>query len=229
MLDDLFGYGTAYRFQNHNTCMETNKKIMSSPQKKSSNLPRLILASGSPRRASLLREYGYDFDVIIPTVEESNVIDPSLPPAQQAQALSYFKAKSVKQNTDHGWILGGDTIAHLDGRIFGKPVDRNDARNILTTLVGTTHEVITGVSLLDATNDNRLVQHDTTRITMKPISEELIEQYLDTNAWQGKAGAYGIQDHGDAFVERIVGSFTNVVGFPMEMIEQMLQQWGWCR
>jgi len=200
---------------------------MSPDQKKLNKNPRLILASGSPRRAELMREYGYRFEVMVPTLNESAMIDPSLSPAQQAMALSYFKARNVMENVDQGWVIGGDTIASLDGCVFGKPVDRNQAKKILTTLFGTTHEVITGVTLLDASNQNRIVQHDTTLVTMKSISQETIEQYLDTNAWQGKAGAYGIQDHGDEFVEKIEGSFSNVVGFPMELIRQMLAQWGW--
>lgn len=195
--------------------------------KKSNNHPRLILASGSPRRAELMREGGYDFEVIVPTMNESDMVDPTLPPAQQAQALSYFKARNVMENVSQGWIIGGDTVASLDGCIYGKPVDRSDAKKILTTLIGTTHEVITGVTLLDASSHNRLILHDTTRVTMKSISKEKIEQYLDTNSWQGKAGAYGIQDHGDEFVEKIEGSFSNVVGFPMELIRQMFKQWGW--
>jgi len=189
--------------------------------------PRVILASGSPRRAELMREYGYDFEVMVPTVDESAMVDSSIPPAQLAMALSYFKARNVMENVSEGWIIGGDTIASLDGCVFGKPVDRSDAKKILTTLLGTTHEVITGVTLLDASSQNRLVQHDTTRVTMNSISQEKIEQYLDTNAWQGKAGAYGIQDHGDEFVEKIEGSFSNVVGFPMELIGYMLTRWGW--
>ena len=205
-----------------------NHYTMSPDHPKSANEhPRIILASGSPRRAELMREYGYDIEVMIPTVDESDMVDSLLPPAQQAMALSYFKARNVMENVDQGWVIGGDTIASLDGCVFGKPVDRSHAKKILTTLLGTTHEVITGVTLLDASSQNRLVQHDTTRVTMKSISEEKLEQYLDTHAWQGKAGAYGIQDQGDEFVEKIEGSFSNVVGFPMELIRQMLAQWGW--
>jgi len=110
--------------------------------------------------------------------------------------------------------------------IFGKPRDRADAKRILSAIAGTTHEVITGVTLLDAASGARQIEHDVTRVTMRRLGDDEIEAYLDTGAWQGKAGAYGIQDRGDAFVERIDGSFTNVVGFPMELIERMLQTWG---
>ncbi len=110
--------------------------------------------------------------------------------------------------------------------MFGKPLDRDDARTILSNLSGTTHRVITAVTLLDATTGRRLIRHDSTAVTMKPLSDNQLEAYLDTGAWAGKAGAYGIQDRGDAFVESIDGSFTNVVGLPMELLGRMLADWG---
>jgi septum formation protein len=127
---------------------------------------------------------------------------------------------------DAGLILAGDTIVSLSGRVFGKPLDREDARSILFALAGTTHHVITGVTLLDASSGDRLVRCDTTAVTMRPISDGELEAYLDTGVWQGKAGAYGIQDRGDPFVERIDGSFTNVVGLPMELVTRMLAECG---
>ena len=86
--------------------------------------------------------------------------------------------------------------------------------------------VITGVTLLNASTDEMLIRHDSTDVTMRQLSVDELEAYLDTGAWEGKAGAYGIQDRGDAFVTNVEGSFTNVVGFPMELIGQMLEQWG---
>ncbi len=98
--------------------------------------------------------------------------------------------------------------------------------NILSALSGTTHEVITGVTLLNAATGARLIDHDVTAVTMKAMPEPDLEAYLATDGWRGKAGAYGIQDRGDAFIERIDGSFTNVVGFPMELVSRMLSRWG---
>lgn len=189
--------------------------------------PRLILASASPRRAELLRQHGYDFEVIVSNFDESTLLDSSLPPGGLAETLSLYKAQEVQHRVENGWILSGDTVAHMQGRIFGKPEDRDHAKEILSSLAGTTHEVITGVTLLDAQSGKHITKHDVTRVIMRTLSDHEIEQYLDTNAWEGKAGAYGIQDHGDAFVDRIEGSFTNVVGFPMELIANMLQEWGW--
>ena len=188
--------------------------------------PRLILASASPRRRELLQEYGYVFDVILPDGEETDARILDMPPARRAQTISLHKAESTARLIESGYVLAGDTIAALGDRVFGKPRDRRDARAILAALAGTTHQVITGVTLLDAATGRREVRHDVTHVTMKPLSEEEIAIYLDTGPWKGKAGAYGIQDRGDAFVERIEGSFTNVVGFPMELITRMLADWG---
>ena len=188
--------------------------------------PRLILASASPRRAALLRELGYDFEVVVSAHKEPETpVDP-LSPAAVAEALSYYKARSVALVRPTGLILAGDTVVTYFGRLFGKPVDRADARRIIQTLAGTTHHVITGVTLLDPATSRRAIRHDVTAVTMRPMSEDEVEGYLATGAWEGKAGAYGIQDEADAFVTQVDGSFSNVVGFPLELIGAMLAKWG---
>jgi len=183
---------------------------------------RLILASASPRRAELLREHGYDFTVMASPLAEPVDFPDEASPVERAQSSSYFKAKSVAGLAGDGWVLAADTIAALGDRVFGKPADRDDARMILKSLSGTTHQVITGVTLLDASSGVRLIRHDSTNVIMRRLADSEIEDYLDSGAWKGKAGAYGIQDKGDAFVERIEGSFTNVVGMPMELLAEML-------
>lgn len=185
---------------------------------------RLVLASASPRRAQLLREYGYAFEVVQPPLEEPARLADGLSPVQLAEALSFFKARSVAETLGEGWVLGADTIATRHGEVFGKPRDRDDARRILRDISGTSHQVVTGVSLVEAGGDRRLIRHDVTTVVMRALSHRELDDYLDTNEWVGKAGAYGIQDRGDAFVERIEGSFTNVVGLPMELLAVMLAQ-----
>lgn len=189
-------------------------------------MARLILASASPRRAELLRQNGYTFEVYLPPYAEPEPQGPRLSPYQHAEALSYFKARGVAQAVGVGLVLAADTIVAYDGRIFGKPADAEDARSILLTLTGTTHEVITGVTLLDAADGQRSIRHDVTRVTMRPMPPLAMDRYIASGAWENKAGAYGIQDHGDAFVERIEGSFSNVVGLPMELLAQMLDDFG---
>lgn len=190
------------------------------------NTTRLILASSSPRRRELLEGLGYRVEMVAPPIKEPTAVDRDLPPAQLAQAISYFKAKSVGMSIDSGFILAGDTIAALGRRVFGKPTDRDDAARILMALSGTTHQVITGVTLVDAVTGERAIRHETTSVSLRRLSKDQLEAYLESNAWVGKAGAFGIQDRDDPFVKRIDGSYTNVVGFPMELIDAMLREWG---
>lgn len=171
----------------------------------------------------LLREHGYGFRVVVPPLPEPAWIVPGLRPAALAAALSYFKARTAAAIVNEGWIIGADTIAvAADGTILGKPVDRNDARRILRKLIGTSHEVITGVTLLDASTRRRDIRADRTLVVMRLVEESRLEAYLDSGQWAGKAGAYGIQHDDDPFVERIEGSFSNVVGLPMELLADML-------
>lgn len=186
---------------------------------------RLILASTSPRRRELLAAAGYAFDVIAPTVEEPTTLPPGVSPAAFAEAISLSKAESVAAKVHAGTILAADTVAAIGHTIFGKPADREDAARILSALCGSTHDVITGVTLLDAATGRRLVRHDLTRVTMRRMTAPELASYLDSQAWQGKAGAYGIQDHGDEFVTALQGSFTNVVGLPIELLSRMLEEW----
>jgi septum formation protein len=139
--------------------------------------------------------------------------------------MSAQKARVVAQGLDKGLILAGDTVAALGDEIFGKPIDRGHAERTLRVISGTAHEVITALTLLDAATDREMTWHDTTTVVMRDLTGAELSDYLDTGAWKDKAGAYGIQDHGDAFVERIEGSFTNVVGLPAEMLTRMLEEW----
>ena len=185
----------------------------------------LILASGSPRRAQLLREAGYKFDVVVPPMHEPDWIHPHVAPTLHAESLAYFKARSVASQHADKTILAADTIAVVEGEIIGKPVDREDAQRILRRLSGTTHSVITGVVLFQPTTGRRLLQHGISTVCVRTLAEPVIQAYLDTKAWEGKAGAYGIQDQDDPFVERISGSFTNIVGMPMELLTYMFEHW----
>lgn len=184
---------------------------------------RLILASASPRRRELLTAAGYVFDVVPSPMDEPTGRWRLLSPQQVAQSLAYFKARSVWERYPRAWVMGADTVVAVGGQIIGKPSDRQHARQILSSLAGTRHSVITGVSLLGP-SAIRLIAADTTHVTMRKASAAEIEAYLDSGEWQGKAGAYAIQETGDRFVKSIEGSFTNVVGLPMETVERLLAQ-----
>lgn len=201
---------------------------------------RLILASASPRRAELLRQHGYAFEVVLSPEAEPTEFPPHTSPVQRAEFLSRFKAAKVadlvrsrrrenappdSQAQPNALVLGADTIAALGNEVFGKPADRADARRILSSIAGTVHHVITGVTLIDVATRASVTFHDITAVHMRALRDDELEAYLDSNAWEGKAGAYGIQDYGDRFVTRIEGSFSNVVGLPMERVSQSLASW----
>ena len=186
----------------------------------------IILASQSPRRSALLREARIAFESVPPRHDEPDAARWRFSPEEFAQSASYFKARSVADDYPDRVILAADTVVSLDERLFGKPTDRDDARRILSTLAGTTHQVITGAALYEPAASRRLIEHAVTHVTMRPMPADELEAYLDSGQWQGKAGAYGIQDRGDAFVERTDGSFSNVVGLPIELVLDMLAHFG---
>ncbi len=186
---------------------------------------KMVLASTSSRRSSLLRESGYRFEVVGPAILEPTAVQGHVDPVFHAESLAYFKASSVAGLCRDTTVLAADTIAVIDGDIIGKPADRDDARRILQRLSNTTHRVVTGVALLAPAEHRRLLQHDVSVLRLRQLADSEIEEYLDTDAWVGKAGAYGVQDHGDKFVEEIEGSFSNVIGLPMELLGRMFARW----
>lgn len=184
----------------------------------------LILASQSPRRAALLREAGIPFEAVSPRYDEPSIEDWQGCPAALAESLSYYKAASLAEDYPDRVILGADTAVALNNRIYGKPRDAADARRILSDLLGTTQDVITGVTLLHPATGRRMIRHDVTKVTMRPMTPEELDAYIAGGDWEGKAGAYGIQDTADQFVTRVEGSWSNVVGLPVELVEEMLNE-----
>jgi len=184
---------------------------------------RLILASSSPRRRELLAKAGFKLRVVVPPIQEPTENLGHLPPAQLAEALAYFKAREVADQHPTEWVLGADTIVVVGGRILGKPADAEEAREMLTTLSGTRHTVITGVALLGP-DDYRLIASETTHVTVRDLSPAEVEDYVAGGEWMGKAGAYAIQETADRFVVRIEGSLSNVVGLPMELVARMIEE-----
>ncbi len=186
----------------------------------------LILASASPRRRELLAQVYPHFRVIPATLPEPTRRSPHVPPDQWATALAYFKARSVAQHYPDCWVLGADTLVVCDGQILGKPRDSDDARRMLDLQARRVSEVLTGLCLLRRVpQQRRFLAVDRTRVWMRDDAPAR-EDYLRSGDWAGKAGAYGIQDVGDRLVERIEGSFSNVVGLPVELVARMLRQAG---
>ena len=183
---------------------------------------RLILASASPRRRELLSSLTPRFDVQpCSRAEPQHKPDTLLPPAW-AEALAYFKARAVAEGNPGCWVLGADTVVACRGKLLGKPADADDARRMLQLQAGRESAVITGVSLVRvAARIERIIRHDRTRVWMRDDAAA-IAVYVAGTEWRGKAGAYGIQDVGDRLIQRIAGSFSNVVGLPLECLGRLL-------
>jgi septum formation protein len=144
---------------------------------------------------------------------------------KQAEALAYFKARGVLDRGVEGPVLAADTVVAVEGEVLGKPVDEADARRMLQTLSGTRHEVITGVAVIWGP-EKRRIGSARTYVTMRRLTPQELEGYIAGMEWVGKAGAYAIQETADRFVERVEGSFSNVVGLPLELVKEMLGQPG---
>lgn len=188
----------------------------------STTLP-LILASHSPRRKQLLAEHGYQFEVVPPhEAAECGICSRETPPELVAR-LAWQKAADVAARIERGLVIGCDTVAECCGLILGKPKNREHAREMLTLLRGRDHHVYSGLCLWLRPGEEHHVQVDVTRLVMDPISDGELEVYLDTEQWEGKAGAFGYQDGLD-WVHVIDGSESNVVGLPMELLAKMLEE-----
>lgn len=191
----------------------TAQKFMSDPM-----LPFVVLASSSPRRQQLLRQIGVEFIVVKPDVPEETL--PGETPESMVERLALDKALAAGHGT--GVVLGADTVVVLDGVILGKPADPAEARAMLARLSGRTHTVFTGFALVGA--DRRVVGHERTDVTFRPLEAAEIERYVATGAPLDKAGSYGIQDDfGAVFVERINGDYYTVVGLPLTRVYTALR------
>ena len=183
--------------------------------------PKLILASRSPRRRELLAAAGYRFEVRVPreTAECGPYSGES--PTELVARLAYQKAADVARQVEAGWILGCDTIVECDGRILGKPENRDHAREILQALSGREHRVFSGLCLWKAPGGEPVVRVAVTTLRMDRLSDAQLDEYLGSGGWEGKAGAFGYQDR-LGWVHVLEGSESNVVGLPMELLAEML-------
>lgn len=185
--------------------------------------PPLILASASPRRAALLRQAGFEFRIVIAKVSETH--PDHLSPSESARYNARRKALSVALRHPHCLVLGADTVVSLDRTILGKPGSIAEARSMLAQLAGKPHLVITGVCMIHIESGREVCLADVTRVYFRPLTPAQIHGYLERIDPLDKAGAYAIQEHGDLVVDSIEGSFTNVVGLPMERVLETLRRW----
>jgi septum formation protein len=187
-------------------------------------LPPLILASQSPRRAELLRQLGVEFDVCHAQVVELH--QEEFTATELCLLNAHRKARAVAKRYPDHLVLGADTLVSRGTRLYGKPANAADAARILTELAGQTHQVVTGVCLLHLRMARESLFAETTDVTFRPLTPEQIEAYMAAVNTLDKAGAYGIQERGWELVANLTGSFSNVVGLPVERLQAELERWG---
>ena len=187
------------------------------------DLPLLILASASPRRVELLRQLSLVFKVVPGNVPE--ICHDQLTARELSQVNAYRKARAVAKKFPDALVLAADTLVCLETALFGKPATLEEAYQMLEQLQGRKHEVVTGICLLHLRNHRQAVFAETTAVTFHPLDDVQIRRYLNWVNPLDKAGAYAIQEEGDLIVEKIVGSYTNVVGLPVERLTVELQAW----
>jgi septum formation protein len=181
----------------------------------------IVLASASPRRAELLTSLGLCFEIVPSAAEELH--DERLPLEELCIRNAELKARDVLSRVPGALVIGADTLVALDGALFGKPRDLDQARMMLRRLSGRTHQVVTGVCLVENGRMDRFA--DATEVTFRRLTSEDIDEYLKTVPVLDKAGAYGIQERGELLIESIRGSFTNVMGFPTERFAERFARW----
>jgi septum formation protein len=184
----------------------------------------IILASASPRRRELLAEAGYEFTVVPPEIDESAFTFEGMGACEYAERLALAKAKNVAGRFPDCLIIGADTVVDFQGEIVGKPSDGKEAERITRKLFSAPHKVITGVAIVRMADGVEIVESETTTVYPKVLTDKQITEHIKSKSWQDKAGAYAIKEGGDAFVEKIEGSLTNVMGLPMELLGRMLKQ-----
>ncbi len=180
----------------------------------------LILASASPRRRELLARITPDFTVVTSEFDESAL--PPTEPSSTARALAEGKCRAVAGQHPQDVVIGSDTVVEFDGRVFGKPKDLEQARQMLQALSGADHYVHTGVSIYKQGTYHTF--HCTTRVRFWPLSPEQIEDYIHTDEPYDKAGGYGIQGAAALFCEEIQGCYYNIMGFPVSRVARALRE-----
>lgn len=186
-------------------------------------MDKIILASSSPRRKELLEKYSLNPTIFEPGIEEIQVVGET--PIQIAMSLSFEKAYWVSSHFKNDEIIiGADTIVVSGNEVLGKPKDQEDAFRMLSLLSGKEHNVITGISIIRANSNIKIVDYESTKVKFRKLSKAQINRYISTLEPMDKAGAYGIQGYGEILVEKIEGCYSNVVGLPLGKLDYLLNR-----
>lgn len=185
---------------------------------------KIILASGSERRNELLSWLGIAFDVMVSGFDEASIYE--IDPEKLVKRLAFEKAKTVAVELGEGLVIGADTIVYCEDEIIGKPKDEEDAVRILTKLSGKTHMVYTGVCVINANSDKSECGVEKTAVSFRKLKESEISDYVASGEPLDKGGGYAIQMGAKNFVEKVDGSYTNVVGLPFQLLVDLLREQG---
>jgi len=182
----------------------------------------IILASASPRRKEILENTNVKFKIMASSIEELRLEGES--PCQMVMRLAFEKGIDIASRQKSDLVISADTIVVLDNTVLGKPKDEIEARKMITSLSGRTHQVITGISLINLDNNKKIIDYVISNVKFKNLSEEDINDYIRTKESLDKAGAYGIQGYG-ALVEEIQGDYFNIVGLPISRLSDLLKKY----
>ena len=183
-------------------------------------MKRIILASKSPRRKELLAVCGYDFECLPSDVDETINEDNDL--VEEIKKLSRRKAEAIFNDNKDAIVVGGDTIVVLNNKILGKPKDRKESKEMIKALSGNTHQVITGICIMSS--EDVYEDYTVSNVTFMEMSEEEIDEYVESGEGDDKAGAYAIQGIGAKFIKNIDGDYYSIMGFPLNKVYTYLRK-----
>ncbi|MGL4796722.1 MAG: Maf family protein [Paraclostridium sp.] len=181
----------------------------------------IILASGSPRRKEILANTKLKFNVITSDIDETVLENEQ--PIQLVLRLALEKSMDVASKNSNGLVIGADTIVVLDNTILGKPKNEDEAFKMLASLSDREHQVITGISVINLDNNKKIIDYVVSNVKFKKLTEKDIKDYISTEEYKDKAGAYGIQGFGALLVEEIKGDYFNIVGLPISKLGDILK------
>jgi len=185
---------------------------------------KIVFASTSPTRRKFVSQAGLEFEFASPVGAKE--LTGGLPPEELVKQNALNKALAVAEKKENCLVIGCDTVVFFGGKIIGKPRDGEHAKKILLELGGNWHEILTGVAVVECGSGKKLVEVESTRVKFKKVGGKQIDEYVESGEPLGKAGAYAVQEKGGFLVEKIEGSYSNIVGAPLEKIVGMLKQFG---
>lgn len=187
-------------------------------------MQRIILASGSARRKEILELLGLEFEVVESGYNEDLIKTDD--PVELVEELAIQKALTVAKKYPDVLVIGGDTTVYVEGELVGKPIDKKDAERIIRLLSGTTHLVITGVAVVNSLTGDSVVGHEEGWVRFRELTNEEIKKYVNSEVWRGFAGGYAIQGAAAPFVSEQSGSLSAIIGMPIVLITDLLEQMG---